>query len=123
MSEIEPVAQDATTENNATPVTTTHSPVTGDEEWKKFLAPPKEAITPGDLQTCCAIIQMSSKAGVFTPSDFKAVGALYEKLSEYVQHIRAKDIETALKSHQASTSTGPNASATATETDAEQKKD
>lgn len=121
MSEIEPVAQDATTENNATPATTTQSPTTGDEEWKKFLAPPKEAITPGDLQTCCAIIQMSSKAGVFAPSDFKTVGALYEKLSEYVQHIRAKDIETALKSQQASTSTGPEASAT--DTDAEQKKD
>ena len=96
MSEIQP-AQEAAN------VTQSTNPTTGDEEWKKFLTPPKEAITPADLQTCCAIIQMSSKAGVFTPSDFKTVGALYEKLSEYVNHIRAKDIETALKGQQVST--------------------
>ena len=113
MTEIEA----ATQENTVSDLT----PGTGDEEWKKFLVPPKEAITPNDLQTCCAIIQMSSKAGVFSPSDFKTVGALYDKLSEYVQHIRAKDIDAALKTKQASASAEPVASDTGPKT--EEKKE
>lgn len=98
-----------------------------EEEWRKFLEPPKESITTSDLQTCCAIIQMASKAGVITPGDFTTVGALYEKLTAFVSHMRAIDYDRALKEAETEkpleTVDEEDASETNAESSKEEKKD